>query len=254
MSASFSARHLTLRYPGAAQPVLAGLDIDLRPGEITALLGPSGVGKSSLLRALAGLEAPSGGEIRIGGTPLAGTHPRIALAFQDPALLPWLTLEKNVGFGLDFRHQPALSCFERKARVEDAIAAVGLRHARHLHPSQLSGGMASRAALARCLARHPEVLLLDEPFGALDEVTRSEMQRLLLQVVAVRRPATLLITHDIDEALSLADRVLLLGGSPAGLVGDWPVALPQPREDLLAELGALRVEILQALRAALRRH
>jgi NitT/TauT family transport system ATP-binding protein len=114
--------------------------------------------------------------------------------------------------------------------------------------------MAQRTALARCLARNPEVLLLDEPFGALDEVTRAEMQQLLLKVVADLGTATLLITHDIDEALLLADRVLLLGGAPAHVAGEWTIDLPKPREDFVAELGALRIEILQTLRAAMRRH
>ncbi|WP_188590794.1 ATP-binding cassette domain-containing protein, partial [Achromobacter denitrificans] len=150
--------------------------------------------------------------------------------------------------GLDFKHQPALTPAQRRARVDQAIDEVGLSHARQLRPAQLSGGMAQRAALARCLARRPSVLLLDEPFGALDEVTRGEMQALLRKVVADFDTAAVLITHDIDEALVLADRIVLLGGAPGRILGVWRVDLPQPRADLLPGMGALRLEILTRLR------
>ena len=156
--------------------------------------GRQRAGKSSLLRVLAGLQAPSAGALDMEGQRLAGVHPRVAVAFQDPGLLPWLTLERNVAFGLDFKHQPALDARERARRVDLAIEEVGLSHARQLRPAQLSGGMAQRTALARCLARQPAVLLLDEPFGALDEVTRAEMQTLLRKVVADVGAAALLIT------------------------------------------------------------
>ncbi|GBD46822.1 ABC transporter ATP-binding protein [Methylopila sp. Yamaguchi] len=254
MSAALQADGVAVRYPGAAAPVLADFDLAVAPGEIVALLGPSGVGKSSLLRVLGGLQAPSAGAVTAGGVAVHAPQPRIAVAFQDPGLLPWLTLEANVAFGLDFKRQPARSKAERQALVDAAIAEVGLDAARKLHPAALSGGMAQRTALARCLARRPEVLLLDEPFGALDEVTRADMQRLLLKVVADHGAAALIITHDIDEALALADRVVLLGGAPARAIGEWPIALPHPRDDAIAETGALRVEILTALRAAIRPH
>ena len=244
------AQDLRLQY-GDAAPLIEGLNISVAAGEIVAILGPSGVGKSSLLRILAGLQKASAGKVLVDGEPIDGTHPRVAMAFQDPSLLPWLTLEKNVAFGLDFRHQPHLTATEKNQRVTAAIREVGLEHARHRMPAELSGGMAQRTALARCVARQPEVILLDEPFGALDEVTRAAMQRLLLKLREDLGTAAVLITHDIDEALQVADRIVLLGGVPAHAIGEWNIAYAQPRDDLVEELGQLRIEILRTLHRAL---
>jgi NitT/TauT family transport system ATP-binding protein len=239
---------------GKASPVLIDFGLALRAGEIVTILGPSGVGKSSLIRVLAGLQRPSTGRIAVGGIPIEGVHPRVAIAFQNPGLLPWLNLERNVGFGLNFTRQPALSSEERRTRTDTAIRKVGLEHARHRLPAELSGGMAQRAALARCLARQPQVLLLDEPFGALDEITRADMQRLLLAVVRDFRTATVLVTHDIDEALLLSDRIVLIGGAPARELAQWKIELTQPRDDRVAELGRIRIDIVQALHKAVVRH
>ncbi|WP_186169396.1 ABC transporter ATP-binding protein [Burkholderia gladioli] len=239
---------LALRYPNRA--VLQALSLRVEPGESVALLGPSGCGKSSLLRTIASLTAPSAGRIELDGEAVKGPRADIALAFQHPALLPWLDVERNVAFGLDFKHQPRLTRAAREARVTAALRAVGLEHARHWRPAQLSGGMAQRAALARSLAREPRVLLLDEPFGALDEVTRAGMQDLFVEVARRTGATALLVTHDIDEALRVADRVLLLGNG-GRLAGDWPVDVPAPRDAQLPALGALRIPILAALHATM---
>lgn len=231
-------------------PVLSDFELQVAAGEVVSILGHSGVGKSSLLRILAGLQVPQAGEVTLLGERIQGPHPGVAVAFQEPALLPWRSLAQNVAFGLDFERQPRLDREERHRRVDEAIAAVGLVHASERYPAQLSGGMAQRAALARCLARQPRVLLLDEPFGALDEVTRADMQRLLLGIVRQRNTAVVLITHDIDEALLLSDRVLLLGGAPATTLGEWSVQLPQPRDAQVEALGTLRIDILKTLRRA----
>ena len=251
---ALSARRIALHYRGSRTPVLANFSLNLAKGEVVTVLGPSGVGKSSLLRVLAGLQQPSAGLVETAGRVVSGVHPRLAIAFQNPGLLPWLDLERNVAFGLDFRHQPRLAREERKARVDAAIAEVGLEHARHLRPAALSGGMAQRAALARCLARKPQVLLLDEPFGALDEVTRLQMQRLLVKAVSDYGTAAVLVTHDIDEALLVSDRIVLLGGQPATQIGEWTIDLPRPRDDFVSELGRIRIDIVTTLRNAVRRH
>ncbi|SDV48056.1 ABC transporter ATP-binding protein [Chitinasiproducens palmae] len=249
MTSALSASDIGLSYdtPGGPLEVLARVTLEVAAGELVSILGPSGSGKSSLLRVLAGLQPATRGTVTLGDATLTGPDWRVALAFQDPCLLPWLSVEKNVGFGLDFARQPRTSAAERRARVDTALHAVGLDHARHRHPDQLSGGMAQRAALARCVARRPQVLLLDEPFGALDEITREAMQALLLDLVAETRAATVLVTHDIDEALIVSDRIVLLGRQ-GRLAGSWTLQDQRPRDPASASFASLRADIVTVMR------
>lgn len=245
------AQSIELRYKRAnGQPntVLRNFSLQVAKGEIVAVLGPSGVGKSSLLRVLAGLQQAQQGTVHVHGELLRGAHPRLSFVFQDASLLPWLNLEENVGFGLDFKHQPQISKAEKKARVAAAIADVDLSDAIERYPSELSGGMAQRTALARSLARQPEILLLDEPFSALDEVTRGDMQTLLLHITKKYQAAAVLVTHDIDEALTVADRILLIGGKPGEQIGQWRVPGEHPRNTVSADITAIRLQIMQLLR------
>ncbi len=230
------------------RPVFTAVDLSVRPREIVCLLGSSGCGKSTLLKVLAGLAAPSTGERHFLGAPLSQPHPRSALVFQQPSLLPWLHVAANVGFGLDFRHQPSIHADERRLRIAQAIEAVGLQGREHAYPSQLSGGMAQRVAIARALARQPALLFADEPFSALDAITRAEMQTLLITLVHRWRTAVLLVTHDIDEAILMGDRILLMSGQPGSIDRAWTVDIPRPRENHPEAVGALRLDILAALR------
>lgn len=230
------------------QPVFGAVDLSVRPREIVCLLGSSGCGKSTLLKVLAGLAAPTAGERHFLGAPLLRPHPRSALVFQQPSLLPWLNVAANVGFGLDFKHQPVIDPEARRLRIAQAIEAVGLQDSEHAFPSQLSGGMAQRVAIARALARQPALLFADEPFSALDAITRAEMQTLLTTLVHRWRTAVLLVTHDIDEAILMGDRILLMSGQPGTIRHAWTVDIPRPREHYPDAVGALRRDILAALR------
>jgi sulfonate transport system ATP-binding protein len=233
---------------GGILPVLRDIDLDIEPGEIVALLGTSGSGKSTLLRQVCGLDAPSSGQILIDGSAVRGVDPRCAVAFQEPRLLPWRSLSQNIAVGLPRGTDKRTGA----ARVAELLALVGLDEFHGHRPKQVSGGMAQRAALARALARSPGVLLLDEPFGALDALTRLKMQDLLLDVHAAEPSTVLLVTHDVDEALYLADRIVLLATSPGGqgnTIGSVrTVPGPRPRDRALhPQLAELRMELLEGL-------
>jgi NitT/TauT family transport system ATP-binding protein len=245
-AAALAARGLRIGYRD--RTVVDGVSLSIAPREIVCLLGGSGCGKSTLLRGLAGLETLQAGSVAFLGEPLLAPHPRAALVFQQASLLPWLDVRGNVGFGLDFARQPKIDSAARRQRVEDAIEAVGLAERAHAYPAQLSGGQAQRVALARALAREPELLFADEPFSALDAVTRAGMQSLLVELVHRWHTAALLVTHDIDEALLVADRILLMAGQPGGIVREWRVDLPRPRHEHAQEMIALRLDIVGALR------
>ncbi|MHC1406799.1 ABC transporter ATP-binding protein, partial [Mycobacterium avium] len=192
--------------------VLRDVDVEIEPGAVVALLGASGSGKSTLLRLVAGLDRPSGGRIEIDGKAVRGIDPRCAVVFQEPRLLPWRSLAANVAFGLP----RGIERSERLAAVQRWLDVVGLREFAGHYPRQVSGGMAQRAGLARALARQPSVLLLDEPLAALDALTRLRMQDLLDAVQQRAGTTTILVTHDVEEAVLLADRVLILRGEEGG--------------------------------------
>ncbi|XAS64441.1 ABC transporter ATP-binding protein [Pseudarthrobacter sp. So.54] len=238
-----------------AHTVLRDIDFDIHAGEVLAILGTSGCGKSTLLRAAAGLDSPTTGRVDIDGTPVQGIDARCAFAFQEPRLLPWHTLQANIAIGLP----PGISARDGKAKVSRLLELVGLTEFAKHRPREISGGMAQRASLARALARNPGVLLLDEPFGALDALTRINMQDLLLDIHRAEPTTVLLVTHDVDEALQLADRIIILGtgnngvaGSPSAAPGATivrTVAVPggRPRDRGSVELARLRASLLATL-------
>ena len=239
------ARRLAFSY--GRQQVFAEVDLTIARREIVCLIGASGCGKSTLLRLLAGLAEPTAGEVALHERSGKARAAAASVVFQSPALLPWLTVADNVAFGLDFQCRAKESRSQRQARVSRALAQVGLTEHAAKRPQALSGGMAQRVALARALARSPEIIYLDEPFSALDAVTRESMQDLLVNLAHQQQAAALLVTHDIDEALRIGDRVLLLAGSPARIVGEWRPEGRAPRLHRSIALNALREDILNTL-------
>ena len=222
-------RDVAVTFPAAGRErltALDGVDLTIEPGEIVALIGPNGSGKSTLLRVIDGLVAPDRGSVAIDGRQVDGPSPRVGLAFQEPRLLPWRTAEENVGYPLELAGVPAV---ERDARVADLLDTVGLEGSGGLIPSRMSGGMRQRAALARALATDPQVLLLDEPFSALDELTRERLNLELLAIAGRTGATVVVVTHSVQEAIFLADRVIVLSERPGRVVADIPVRLPRPR-------------------------
>lgn len=202
---------------------VAGVDLKVEASEIVAVIGPSGCGKSTILRLVAGLEKPTSGSVEVAGHLVSGPDRSVGIVFQEPRLMPWLDVQRNVSFGLDHEGQS-------DGVVAEAIARVGLSGFAKALPRELSGGMAQRTAIARALVTKPPVLLLDEPFSALDAFTRIDLQQHLLEVWGWYRPTMFLVTHDIDEALTLADRVIVLSGQPASIQVEIGVDLARPRK------------------------
>jgi NitT/TauT family transport system ATP-binding protein len=228
---------------GADLPVLDDVNLIIERGEFVALLGPSGCGKSTLLRLVAGLEPPKSGILREDDARIRGPHPSRVVVFQDPTLFPWRTVWDNVALGLEA--QGILK--QQRQRVDDAIELVGLSAFRNAYPHQLSGGMAQRAALARALVNDPKVLILDEPLGKLDSLTRITMQAELVSLWQRKGFTTLLVTHDAEEALFLANRVIVLSDRPARIKADIVVDRPYPRHRGDPHLADLRKQILGLL-------
>ncbi|MFD8990147.1 ABC transporter ATP-binding protein [Streptomyces goshikiensis] len=238
MSGSVRLEGLSVSYGGTrrrntgasgAAPVLDAIELEFASGSFTALLGPSGCGKSTVLNTVAGFVRPTAGRVTVAGTPVDGPGSDRGMIFQHYALFPWRTARGNVEFALK---RLGLSRPERRRRALAALAEVGLAEGAEKHPAQLSGGMRQRVALARALAAEPEVLLMDEPFGALDALTRTRMQELLRELWQRTGTTVLFVTHDIDEALALADRVVVLGGSPGRVLADHALPAGPPDPDL----------------------
>ncbi|WP_240690307.1 ABC transporter ATP-binding protein [Burkholderia cepacia] len=229
---------ITRKYYGD-RTILADVPLQVTRGEIVCVVGPSGCGKSTLLRIIAGLDTDFRGSVKLGGVALDGPSPRVGVIFQEPRLLPWLSIADNVGFAAGSRggRAPAV------ARLLDEVGLAGV--ARQL-PATLSGGMAQRAAIARGLFGEPDLLLLDEPFSAVDAMTRMRLQSLLLDVVARHRMAAIVVTHDLDEALYLGDRVLMLAPDPGRIDDEIHVEAARPRDRRDPSLAVLRARLLDA--------
>jgi ABC-type nitrate/sulfonate/bicarbonate transport system ATPase subunit len=226
-------------------PVLQRINLDLRRGEFLSIVGASGCGKSTLLRLIAGLDSAFEGRILIDGRPITGPGAERGIVFQDHRLFPWLSVEANVALGLD---SSAFSPGERRRRIAEVIALVGLGGFATAYPHQLSGGMAQRAAIARALVAEPEILLMDEPFGALDSLTRVYLQEELLRIWSERQVTAIVVTHDVEEAVFLSDTVVVMDPKQGRVQAVTPIDLPRPRDRAEPAFALLKQHVLQQLR------
>src|SRR5215813_4847301 len=234
-------------YPNGTR-ALDGVSLGVAPGEILVVIGGSGCGKSTMLRAISGLDTPTQGKVVLDGVPITGPHEKIGIIFQEPRLLPWLTVADNVGFGLEQRPRE-----ERRERVARVLARVGIADKAKVWPRELSGGQAQRVAIARALVPRPQVLLLDEPFSALDAFTRADLQDHLLGLWADLKPTLVMVTHDVEEAIVLADRIIVMRPHPGRLYEEIKCDLPRPRDRQSAGFDFSKRRVLAALDRSLDR-
>src|SRR6187200_75887 len=239
-------RGVTKRFPVGDDEIeaLARIDITMAAGEFVCLIGASGCGKSTLLRVVAGFEEPTTGEVLVGAKPVTAPGSDRGMVFQDYALFPWMTVRQNIGFGPRQRQLPRK---EVEDIADEFVKLVGLEHAANRYPSQLSGGMKQRVAIARVLANNANILLMDEPFGALDALTREQLQRELLQIWARTRVTIIFVTHSVEEAALLADRVVVMSAGPGRIESDIEIDLPRPRDVSSPEFNAVRRDLARRL-------
>ena len=219
-----SFEHLSKTYADGTR-ALSDINLTVRESEIVALIGGSGCGKTTLLRLIAGLDRESAGQIRLDGERLSGPHPAVGIVFQEPRLLPWLSVSDNIAFGLD-----GVSASEKKARVAHALEKIGLVEHAQRWPRDLSGGQQQRVSIARAFVTNPKVLLLDEPFSALDAFTRASLHEHLLSLWEETRPTVVLVTHDVQEAVTLADRAIVMQPKPGRILDELPLTFSRPRD------------------------
>jgi sulfonate transport system ATP-binding protein len=239
--------HVSKTYPNGVH-ALEGISLSVAPGEILVVIGGSGCGKSTMLRAISGLDTPSRGTVALDGTIITEPREEIGIIFQEPRLLPWLSVADNVGFGLD-----GVAREERRERVKRALVRVGLADKANVWPRELSGGQAQRVAIARALVPRPQVLLLDEPFSALDAFTRADLQVHLLDLWAELKPTLIMVTHDVEEAVVLADRIMVMRPRPGRVYEEIACDLPRPRDRQSAAFDFVKRRVLAALDRSLER-
>lgn len=230
---------------------LQDINLDIPRGQFTCLLGPSGCGKSTLLNAVAGFSPPTSGTILVDGTPVAAPGPDRGMVFQEYALFPWMTVEQNVGFGLDIKGMPKA---EIARTVDQLLRMLSLSDFRQRYPKDLSGGMRQRVAIARVLALDSPIMLMDEPFGALDALTRRNLQDELLRIWAELKKTILFVTHSIEEAIYMADRIVVMTYRPGTVKRDMLVDLPRMRDPAAPEFNALKRELGQMVMEEQQRH